>query len=197
MTTSSAILTLWLLMDPLGNLPMFSSVLHDVAPERRRRVLVRELLLALGFLVAFLLAGRFVFVALGLETHSVRIAGGLILATIAFRMLFPSSEGVFGESSQGEPLFFPLAVPMLAGPATLSLLLMLSSSEPERTGDWFLALSAAWAGSATILAFAGPLGRALGEQALTVLQRLMGMLLTCMAIQMLVDGIRRSIESIG
>ena len=194
MTTATATLTLWLLMDPLGNLPVFSSVLHGVAPERRRSVLVRELCLAFAFLVGFLLVGRFVFVALQLEPHSVRIAGGLILATIAYRMLFPGSGSLFGEQAGGEPLFFPLAVPMLAGPATLSLLLMLSSSEPGRTGDWFLALLAAWAGSAGILVFSGKIGRILGDQVLTVLQRIMGMLLTCMAVQMLVDGVTTTLR---
>ena len=194
MTTATATLTLWLLMDPLGNLPVFSSVLHDVRPDRRRKVLVRELLLALGFLVLFLFVGRYVFGALHLEQASVRIAGGLILATIAFRMLFPGRDGVFGPSAGGEPLFFPLAVPMMAGPATLSLLLLLSGNDPSRTTDWLFAIVCAWAGSASILAFSGPLGRVLGEQGLSVLQKLMGMLLTCLAVQMLIEGVMGAMQ---
>ena len=189
MTTATATLTLWLLMDPIGNLPVFSSVLHDVDPDRRRRVLVRELLLALAFLILFLFLGRYVFSLLDLQQASVRITGGLILGTIAFRMLFPGEGGIFGSQSGAEPLFFPLAVPMMAGPATLSLLLLLSSNEPGRIGDWLLALGAAWAGSAAILAWSNALGRILGQQGLNVLQRLMGMLLACLAVQMLVQGV--------
>ena len=189
MTTATATLTLWLLMDPLGNLPVFSSILHDVSPERRRTVLVRELLLALAFLVGFLLVGRYVFGVLHLQQESVQIAGGLILATIAFRMLFPGRDGIFGPESGGEPLFFPLAVPMVAGPATLSLLLLLSGNEPSRTDDWALAILGAWAGTAAVLAFSGRIGQLLGEQGLTVLQKLMGMLLACLAVQMLLEGV--------
>lgn len=189
MTTATATLTLWLLMDPLGNLPVFTSVLKDVDPARRRRVLTRELLLALAFLVAFLFLGKTVFAALELEPASVHIAGGLILATIAFRMLFPSEGGIFGPNVEGEPMFFPLAVPMIAGPSTLSLILLLSSSEPGRTTDWLIAVLGAWFGTAAVLSVSGILGRVCGPQALTVLERLMGMLLACIAVQMLVNGI--------
>ena len=175
-------------MDPLGNLPVFTSVLRDVDPARRKTVLARELLLALGFLIGFLFLGRYVFSLLALRTESVQIAGGLILGIIATRMLFPPVQGIWGNNQGGEPLFFPLAVPMVAGPATLSLLLLLSSDEPTRLGDWSIAVGLAWAGSAAILAFAGVIGRALGEQGLTVLQKLMGMLLSCLAVQMLVSG---------
>ncbi|MEM7517466.1 MAG: MarC family protein, partial [Planctomycetota bacterium] len=126
MTTATATLTLWLLMDPLGNLPVFASVLGGVEPARRRSVLRRELLLALAFLITFLFLGRAFFSLLHLEPTSVQIAGGAILGMIAFRMLFPPQAGVWGDAADGEPLLFPLAVPMVAGPATLSLLLLLS-----------------------------------------------------------------------
>ena len=194
MTTATATLTLWLLMDPLGNLPVFSSVLHGVKPERRRTVLVRELLLALAFLILFLFVGRYVFSVLHLQQESVRIAGGLILATIAFRMLFPGRDGVFGPDTAGEPLFFPLAVPMVAGPATLSLLLLLSGNDPTRTGDWLLAILLAWGGAAAILALSGTIGRLLGDQGLNVLQKLMGMLLTCLAVQVLMEGLTAAVQ---
>ena len=189
MTTLTATFTLWLLMDPLGNLPVFTSVLQGVAPGRRRRVLLRELGLALGFLIVFLFLGRYLFRFLALQSESVSIAGGLILATIAFRMLYPRPEGIWGGSSEREPFLFPLAVPMVAGPSVLSLLLLLSSSEPGRTTDWLLALVVAWAGAAVILGLSGALGRLLGERGLEVLQRLMGMLLVCLAVQMLLNGL--------
>ena len=189
MTTATATLTLWLLMDPLGNLPVFSSVLGGVDPARRRFVLVRELVLALLFLVGFLLLGKYVFGFLHLDPSSVRIAGALILAMIAYRMLFGSKEDGLGGADGHEPLLFPLAVPMLVGPATLSLLLLWSSNEPARMGDWLLAILGAWAGAASILACSGGIGRLVGVQGLTVMEKLMGMLLTCLAVQMLVEGV--------
>ena len=189
MTLATASLTLWIMMDPLGNLPVFTSVLSGVDPARRRRVLLRELALALLFLTGFLLLGRYVFTFLQLRSESVQIAGGLILSTIAFRMLFPPKEGVWGDADGAEPLLFPLAVPMLAGPATLSLLLLLSSSEPGRTGEWMLALLMAWTGAASILSLSGFFGHLIPAPALDVLQRLMGMLLVCLAVQMLTTGI--------
>ena len=194
MTIATATLTLWLLMDPLGNLPVFSTVLGGVDPARRRAVLVRELLLALGFLVGFLLLGRALFGVLDLREESVRIAGGLILGIIAFRMLFGGEKGVFGDpSSDGEPLLFPLAVPLVAGPATLSLILLLTSSDPGRLVDWLIAVVGAWAGTAAILFFSGALARAVGAKGLGVLQRLMGMLLVVIAVQMLVEGVQATL----
>lgn len=186
MTLFSATLTLWLLMDPLGNLPIYGSVLGGVRPERRRRVLARELALALAFLLGFLFLGRGLFEVLHLEVNSVRIAGGLILGVIAFRMIFPGAEE--GVTVDGEPLFFPLAVPFLAGPAVLSLLLLLESGYPERTGQWVLAVLGAWLGSAVVLVFSSQVARLLGAKGLEALTRLMGMLMSCMAVQMLVDG---------
>lgn len=189
MTTASATLTLLLLMDPLGNLGIFASILKDVEPRRRTRVLARELALALGFLTLFLFVGRYVFGLLELQQESVAIAGGIILLVIAFRMLFPNDDGVMGKTPGGEPFLVPLAIPMVAGPSTISLVLLLSSSEPERSLDWLLAIFGAWAASAVILACSSKLGRWLGEAGLTALQKLMGMLLVCLAVQMLVDGI--------
>ncbi|MDA1263466.1 MAG: MarC family protein [Planctomycetota bacterium] len=188
MTLATATLTLWLLMDPLGNLPVFGSVLGGVRPERRRRVLARELLLALGFLILFLFVGKGVFRLLELEVNSVRIAGGLILGVMSFRMIFPGDEDMFGGDGEGEPLFFPMAVPLLAGPAVLSLLLLLTSGYPDHTGNWVLAVVGAWAGSALVLMFASKLAHVLGDKGLEALTRLMGMLMACMAVQMLVDG---------
>jgi len=186
-TLATATLTLWLLMDPIGNLPIFGGVLGGVRPERRRRVLVRELSLALAFLLGFLFLGRGLFGLLELEVNSVRIAGGLILGVIAFRMIFPGPEESFG-AGEGEPLFFPLAVPFLAGPAVLSLLLLLESGYPDRTVHWVLAVLGAWLGSALVLVFSGQVARLLGDKGLQALTRLMGMLMSCMAVQMLVDG---------
>lgn len=186
----SAATLLFLVMDPLGNIPVFLSVLDKVAPERRTRVLIRELLLALGVLVVFLYAGETVLGFLGLSEHSIRIAGGIILFIIALKMVFPVARAAHADDEiQGEPLLVPLAIPMVAGPSTMAVIMLLSSNEPGRMNDWLLALLAAWFISSVILVSATALKRFLGQRGLIAIERLMGMLLIALAVQMLLQGI--------
>ena len=120
----SAATLLFLVMDPLGNIPVFLSVLDDVEPGRRTRVLIRELLLALVVLVAFLYAGQVMLGFLGLSEHSIRIAGGIILFLIALKMVFPVSRSAHtADEIQGEPLLVPLAIPMVAGPSAMAVVI--------------------------------------------------------------------------
>jgi len=186
----SAATLLFLVMDPLGNIPVFLSVLDKVAPERRTRVLIRELLLALVVLVAFLYAGEMVLGFLGLSEHSIRIAGGIILFLIALKMVFPVARSAHAvEELQGEPLLVPLAIPMVAGPSAMAVIMLLSTNEPGRMTDWLLALLAAWFISSVILISATGLKRFLGQRGLVAIERLMGMLLIAIAVQMLLEGI--------
>ena len=186
----SAATLLFLVMDPLGNIPVFLSVLDDVAPERRTRVLVRELFLALVVLVAFLYAGEMMLGFLGLSEHSVRIAGGIILFLIALKMIFPVARSAHAkEEMQGEPLLVPLAIPMVAGPSAMAVVMLLSTNEPGRMNEWLLALLAAWFFSSVILVSASGLKRFLGRRGLIAIERLMGMLLIAISVQMLLEGI--------
>ena len=186
----SAATLLFLVMDPLGNIPVFLSVLDKVAPGRRTRVLVRELLLALVVLLAFLYAGEMVLGFLGLSEHSIRIAGGIILFIIALKMVFPVARAAHADDEiQGEPLLVPLAIPMVAGPSTMAVIMLLSTNEPGRMTDWLLALLAAWLISSVILISATALKRFLGKRGLIAIERLMGMLLIALAVQMLLQGI--------
>jgi len=98
MKLSSAILTLFLVMDPLGNIPPFLSVLKDVHPDRRRRVLIREILIAYVVLLIFLFLGKRVLALLSLQPETISIAGGIVLFLIALRMIFPRERGLFGET---------------------------------------------------------------------------------------------------
>ena len=186
----SAATLLFLVMDPLGNIPVFLSVLDKVAPERRTRVLVRELFLALFVLVAFLYAGQVMLGFLGLSEHSVRIAGGIILFLIALKMVFPVARSAHAEEEvQGEPLLVPLAIPMVAGPSAMAVIMLLATNEPDRMTDWLLALVAAWFISSIILVSATGLKRVLGRRGLIAIERLMGMLLIAISVQMLLEGI--------
>ncbi|HEY4146969.1 YhgN family NAAT transporter [Pinirhizobacter sp.] len=190
MTTLSAGILLFLIMDPLGNIPLFLALLKDVPPKRRRYVMVRELLIALAVLVAFLLGGQYILKLLQLRPESVSIAGGIVLFLIGIRMVFPPVEGgIFGPVGEGEPFIVPMAIPGVAGPSAMAALLLLTNSQPGRTAEWGLALFAAWLAVALILLSSTFLFRWLGESVLTALERLMGMLLIALSVQMFLSGL--------
>ena len=184
----STVVTLFLVMDPLGNVPLFLSVLKAVAPERRRTVVLRELVVAYLVLAAFLLSGNYLLRFLGLDEPAVSIAGGIVLFLIALRMVFPAPEGLTGPSLQGEPFIVPLAIPLVAGPSTLATLLLLQSTSSS-TLPLLLALTIAWGVGVAILLSSTFLYRVLGERGLLAMERLMGMLLVMVSVQMLLDGV--------
>ena len=188
-TILSAALLLFLILDPLGNIPVFLSVLKPLAPRRQRAVLVRELLIALGVLMGFLWGGKYALEMMHLRQESVAIAGGIVLFLIGIRMIFPRPEGLMGELPGGEPFIVPLAIPLVAGPSGMAAVMLMGSNEPTRLWDWSLALMIAWGATAVILFSATMLYRWLGRSALTALERLMGMLLVAISVQMVLDGI--------
>ena len=187
MTMLSAALLLFLILDPLGNIPVFLGLLKPLPPARRRLVLVRELLIALGVLFAFLWFGRHVLEAMHLRQESVSLAGGIILFLIGLKMIFPTHEG--GEALEGEPFIVPLAIPMIAGPSGMASVMLLGSQDPGRMADWSLALLIAWAATAVILVSATYLYKVLGTRVLVAVERLMGMLLVAISVQMFLDGL--------
>lgn len=189
MDVVSAALLLFLVMDPIGNVPLFLSLLKQVPPERRRRVLARELLIALGVLFAFLFGGQYLLDALDLRPESISITGGIILFLIGLKMIFPTPEGIFGEADAGEPYIVPMAIPLIAGPSTMATLLLLGREDPTRTIEWSIALMIAWLASAVILFGSTALYRLLGPRVLSALERLMGMLIVALAVQMTLDGV--------
>ncbi len=191
MTVMSAAVLLFFVMDPLGNVPLFLTALRRVAPERHRRVILRELVIALGVLVGFLFLGKGLLALLKVSAEALTAAGGVILLLIALRMIFPSSDRSLHEDVQDEPFIVPLAVPYTAGPSALATVLLLTSREPARWPEWLLALVLAWLASSVVLYFAGGLSRLLGERGLVAMERLMGMLLVTVAMEMLLGGLRQ------
>jgi multiple antibiotic resistance protein len=189
MTILSAALLLFLILDPLGNIPVFLSVLRPLPPKRQRIVLLREMLIALGVLMGFLWGGKYFLEWMHLRQESVQIAGGLVLFLIGIRMIFPRPEGLMGEIPGGEPFIVPLAIPLVAGPSGMAAVMLMGSNEPERLLGWSLALGVAWLGTAVILFSATLVYKWLGMRALTAIERLMGMLLVAISVQMLLDGV--------
>lgn len=189
MDTFSAAVMLFLIMDPLGNLPIFASILRHIEPKKRRRVLIRELLFALVIMLLFLFAGESILNFLNLRSESVSIAGGIILFLIAIRMIFPQPGGVVGLAAGEEPFIVPMAIPLMAGPSVLAALILLAHTDGTRMMDWTVALLAAWGLSAVILLFYKVFTKVLGEKGLTAVERLMGMVLVMISVQMFLDGI--------
>ena len=189
MTIASAALLLFLILDPLGNIPVFLGLLRTLPPQRQRIVLVREMLIALGVLMLFLWGGRYALDLMHLRQESVSIAGGIVLFLIGLRMIFPPPEGLMGELPEGEPFIVPMAIPLIAGPSGMAAVMLMGSQEPDRMGAWSLALLIAWAATAVILLSSTYLYKWLGLRVLTAIERLMGMVIVAISVQMLLDGL--------
>jgi len=177
-------------MDPFGNVPTVLTLLQNVDPSRRRRVIARELLIALGVLLLFLVAGQAILDFLGLQRESVTIAGGIVLGIIGLRLIFPRPEGIMGHQPEGEPFLVPLAIPLIAGPSAMATVILMSRTAPEQLGRWAGAILLAWGVTAAVLLAAPTLYRLLRERGLQAIARLMGMLLIMIAVQMVLDGLR-------
>lgn len=187
---ASVAVTLFLIMDPLGNAPVINAVLARIDERRRARIVARECVIALVVLFAMLMAGNAILKFLGLSESSLNITGGVLLFIISLRMIFPGKSDPADTEQQEDPFIVPLAVPLIAGPSSIAVLLLLSSKYPERLLDWLLALFLAWLGTTVLLVASPRLLTAIGRKGARALERFMGMVLVMIAIQMLLNGIR-------
>jgi MarC family membrane protein len=191
-TFVSALVLLLLVLDPFGSLPIFIAVMRPVAPERRRRVALRESAIAFGVLLAFMFAGQTFLSLMHLSERSLEVAGGVILLIIAMKMIFASGGELYaGEGSPREPLIFPLAVPLLAGPSAMATVLLLASRQPERLLHWVGALTVAMAVSTVVLLAADRIRRWIGSSMVAAIEKLMGLVLTAIAVEMILAGLKR------
>lgn len=196
MEVLSTAFLLFLVLDPVGNIPAFLAVLNHVPPEKHTRIIVREMLIALATLVLFLLLGQYILAALQVSYGSLGVAGGIIMFLIALRMVFPLPKGASAEDIDGEPFIVPLAIPLVAGPAAMATLMLLMAREPANWPQWLAALLLAWVISGAILLFAERLGRLLGKRTLNAIERLMGLILTAVAVEMFINGIGQAYQKI-
>lgn len=194
-TFISALVLLLLVADPVGNIPIFIAALKDVPPARRTRVILRECLIAFVVLVVFAFFGKSFMNLVGLSDISLQIGGAVVLMLVALRMVFPHQDGVFGQSPGGEPFIVPLAVPALAGPSALATVLLFVAKEPERIAEWIGVVAVTMAASAFVLAFADKIQARVGERTTVAFERLMGLVLAAIAVEMLLRGIRTYVES--
>ncbi len=191
MSMLSAAFLLFLVMDPIGNLPVFLSVLKDVERQKRRKIVLRELCIALLVLIFFLFFGRTLLMLMNVSEPSLSIAGGIILFLIAVRMIFTISEGMFGRQPGGEPFIVPLAIPLVAGPSAMTMVIVLATRDPARWPVWLMSLICAWTCSAVILLASNRLSDLLGKRVILAMERLMGMLLTIIAVEMFLNGVHQ------
>jgi len=188
---ASALVLLLLVLDPLGGLPIVIPIMAGVAPERRRWVAVREVGIAFGVLLAFMFLGGAFLHLMRLSERSLEVAGGVILMLVAIRMVFASGSSAYGVEKGREPLIFPLAVPLLAGPSAMATVLLLASRQPGRLVEWVAALTVAMTVSGIVLLLAGPIRRLLGDSVVSALEKLMGLVLTAIAVEMILAGLKR------
>lgn len=186
----SSVFLLLLVLDPLGNVPFVLSLLREQTPAQKRRIILRECAIATAVLVAFLFVGDWLLAVMRLSDPALEISGGLILFLIALRMVFPPAGHNLAESEpRPAPFIVPLAVPMIAGPSALAMVLLAS----RQSGDaltWVGAVLLASAVNTGILLISDPLARILGRSGLEAMERLMGLILTTMAVQMLISGLK-------
>ncbi|RYE97221.1 MAG: MarC family protein [Oxalobacteraceae bacterium] len=187
---------LLLVTDPFGNVPLFVTALKDVPQARRGRIVVRECAIAFGLLLLFMFFGRHFLTALQLTDISLRIGGSVILLIIAIRMIFPHPDGVLGKSEHGEPFIVPLAIPALAGPSALATVLLFSSQTTEEVMIHVAALASVFVIWLAVFLGAERLQQVLGAQVMTAFERLMGLILTAMSIEMLLSGIRAFVKTL-
>jgi MarC family membrane protein len=197
MTVFSAAMLLFLVMDPFGNVPFFISALSGVDEKRRQHIIIRELLIALAVMILFLFSGQYILSALQISESALTAAGGMVLLLIAIRMVFPRAGHSVAEDISGEPFIVPLAIPYVAGPSALASLLLIMNREPARWPEWLLALLAAWLVSGIIIFSSAFLSRILGQRGLIAVERLMGMLLVAIAVEMLMTGVGHYIANPG
>ena len=187
----SAFVLLVLILDPFGNLPVFIGLMRRLPERRRLPVALRELLIAYAVLLLFMWGGQGFLQLMGLGQPALEVAGGVILLMVAVKMIFGTSADIFGGASgKREPLIFPIAVPLLAGPSALATVLLLASRQPGDFLTWVGALTAAIAVAGSLLLLSEPLLRWLGDSVLNAAEKLMGLILTAIAVQMLLSGIR-------
>lgn len=195
MTLYSATATLILVMDPLGNIPIFLSILKNFDFKAQQRIIIRESIIAFFVLVTFLFCGKYIMQGLGLTTAALSIAGSIILFLIAIRMIFPPESLIQNESNTEEPYIVPLAIPLTAGPSAIAIVMLFVARAPEKLGMYFSAITIASVLFLVTMLLSRYLMRLLGDRVLIAVERLMGMILTTIAVQMFLAGVMAYIRS--
>jgi len=188
-STLSTAFTLFLIINSLGMAPVILALLKDYAPKQQRLIMLREAIIALLFILVFKYIGEAFFSWLEIGRPSIEVAGGVILFLIALRMIFPHLKANDEmELSKEGPFIVPIAVPLLAGPGTLTTVMIQARSNPDSI-NMLYAIFIAWICSLLVLLAAPTLKRIIGTRGLNAFERLMGLILTLLAVQMMMHGL--------
>lgn len=189
LTLVSATILLLVVLDPIGNIPIFISTVEQLEPARKVKVIARECFIAYLILIVFALGGNRVMSLMHLSSYALGITGGIVLFIIALRMTFRQPQGIFGDDMDGEPLIFPLAVPLFAGPSAIAFVLLMTTNAPERLPEWILSITIACLISSIVLIAGSQLFRFIGKRGMRAMETLLGLILAAVAVQMLLDGV--------
>lgn len=189
MTIYAEAMTLFFVMDSLGNIPIFLSILKNYSPNAQTRIIFRECCIAFVVLLMFLFFGDYLMKGLGLTTPALSVAGATVLFLISLKMIFPGDKSSQPEEQEEEPLVVPLAIPLTAGPSAMATILLFKANPSRGTLSLFIAILIASVASTLILLSSRYLMRLLGNRGLVAVERLMGMILTVIAVQMFLSGI--------
>lgn len=193
MTLFSMAFSLFLLMDAVGNVPIFLSILKEIDPKRQRFIIFRELIIALFIILAFYFIGDVLLGFLSISQHAVLISGGIILFIIGIKLVFPNKDKSGDWQQGGEPFLVPLAVPLVSGPAVLAAVTLYSH---KQIPVWTCigAICIAWVATMITLLCAIPLKKVLGDRGLAACERFTGLLLIMIAVQMFLNGIHPNLQ---
>lgn len=192
----TAFATLFVVIDPIGLMPLFAALTQGLTDRARRRIGLRAILVAAALLILFTLFGEAVLGFIGISMPAFRIAGGVLLFLTALDMLFERRtkrrEDQAEEEDHDDPSVFPLAIPLIAGPGAIASVILLSGQAPGPAGALAVIGVALGVLALTFLLFlaAGGLERALGRTGINITTRLLGMLLAALAVQFVLDGLR-------
>lgn len=184
-----AFLLLFLVLDPIGNIVPFTALTRHLPPERRWRVVLRECLIGTGVLLAFAFLGRYFLSFTGVTTASLGVTGGVLLFLIGLKMIFKEGDA-YEEAPATEPFLVPLAMPLFAGPSSIALTVLNGSAGVQGRWGWLSGMLAACLASTLVLLASGPVVRRMGDKGVAALERLMGLVLTTVSVQMILDGFR-------
>jgi multiple antibiotic resistance protein len=186
--------SLFLLMDPIGNIPLFIAILKDIPRRRQLTIILRELLIALAIMILFNYLGDILLNALQVTQYTVLISGGIILFLISLKMIFPVHSDVDVHSGEKEPFIVPLAIPLVAGPAVLAAIILYSRQETGHST--IIPIVLAWIVTTLILLSSTFLNKILGKRGIIACERLMGLILTMVAVQMFLEGFAQFMSAI-
>jgi multiple antibiotic resistance protein len=192
MNIFSAATSLFFVLNALGNVPFFVGILSSYPVKKQRKIILREMVIALGILLAFNFFGEQILGVLGIDRCVVGIAGGTLLFIIALGLIFP--KGKVPKAPNREPFIFPLAIPAVAGPGAITAV-MIYSQQINNPYLMILPILFAWGCTSLVLLASSNIKTFLGQKGLMACERLGGMVISLISVQMITTGIMELIQT--